>query len=83
MPKAVDYYLLNQGATLARVEDRVHCVASVFLNGGWHRADHVAADVTGIGGDADYDEVSEVEAKRRVPRGMGGRTLRRNRRALR
>jgi len=31
MPKAVDYYLLNQGATLARVEDRVvHCVASVF-----------------------------------------------------
>jgi len=83
MPKAVDYYLLNQGATLARVEDRVHCVASVFRNGGWHRANHVAADVTGIGGDADYDEVSEAEAKRRFPEAWADATLRRNRRALR
>jgi hypothetical protein len=67
------YYLLQEGKVLARVDDPKQCEASVFRNGAWASADHVAAKVTGIGGDADYDDVTETKAKELFPAAFPGR----------
>jgi len=67
MAKVAEYYLLQDGQVLARVEDNVLMKASVFGDGKWTRVDHVALKVTGIGGDADFEQVSEKQAKTLYP----------------
>jgi hypothetical protein len=65
---APKYYLLRDGTILARVLDQPAGIAEIYgKDKGWTRADHVAAKVTGMGGDADFDEVGEPEAKKLFP----------------
>jgi hypothetical protein len=63
------YYLLD-GEVLARVEDEENGIASVFheRDGRWHPAHHIARKVTGIGGDANFDKISEKEVRLRFPK---------------
>ena len=67
MAKVAEYYLLQDGQVLARVEDNVLMRASIYGDEKWTRVDHVALKVTGIGGDADFEQVSEQKAKKLYP----------------
>ncbi len=62
------YYVLYNGEQkLARTQGILN--AYVFHHeSGWQQADHIARHVTGLGGDADFDEITEVEARERFPK---------------
>ncbi len=64
---APKYYLLHEGKVLGRVDDPSRMKGSVFRPDGWVRADHVAAKVTGQGGDSDFEEIDEAKAKKLFP----------------
>ncbi len=62
MAKSVQYYLFFDRRYLVKVID--HAEAFQFLAGKWNRADSFRARVTGMGGDADFESVTETEAKK-------------------
>jgi len=64
------YYLLfgPESIRLGRVENERQGLGSVFHpDGVWRSATGLAREVTGMGGDSDFDEVSEKEARERFP----------------
>ncbi len=61
----VEYYLFFDRRYLVKVID--HAEAFRFLNGQWDRADSFRARVTGMGGDADFESITEVQAKKLFP----------------
>ena len=65
------YFLLYNGKPkLARVHVG-YARAEVFRDGAWHEANHVSHQVTGIGGDSDFQRISDEEAPRRFPEAFG------------
>jgi hypothetical protein len=61
----VEYYLFYDRRYLVKVVD--HAEAFQFLDGKWNRADTFASKVSGMGGDADFDAVTQDEAKKLFP----------------
>lgn len=60
------YYLMDR-KDLGRVEEHVFGPAYLFHKGVWRRSPSLARHVTGIGGDSDFEKISEAEARRRFP----------------
>jgi hypothetical protein len=52
---------------LGRVEEHVFGPAYLFTDGVWRKAPGLAHHVTGIGGDSDFEKITEAEARRRFP----------------
>jgi hypothetical protein len=60
------YYLMDR-RKLGRVEEHVFGPAYLFTDGVWRRSYSLARHVTGIGGDSDFEKISEAEARHRFP----------------